>query len=505
MATAETTTEYQEPTYGNWRKPATAGIGKMSGVATAMVFILLLVLIIVMQFIGLIAAGVVFIIGLVLVAAFAVPDKNGLVFAERVGERVLYVFGKKSRRNVYRSGPLGLSNQGSYKLPGVAASSKLYEGRDSLERPFAMLEMSAVSVFSTAISVEPDGASMVDQEAVDQWVANWGGFLGSLGRETGLIGASATVETAPGSGVQVRKEIESTMSDDASDVAQQMLREAAETYPMGAADIRCWVTLTFSASPRAGMKKRTAEEMARELAMKLPAFCERLESTGAGVATPMTGQELSEIVRVGYDPAAAKLFEDAYYASEDVELDWDQIGPAAAESEWEGYRHDSGVTRCWTMTEAPRGHTFSNVFGRMVAPNRAVPRKRVTMLYRPIDSGRTANVVEKDQNTARVRATSSRNTTQRASLDLKAADATAAEEARGAGLLYFGLIISATVMNADDLPEAVATIEQDLSPAARISLRPAYNAHDSMLAATLPLGLVLGRHAMVPESMKVAL
>lgn len=505
MAAVDNLTEYKEPTYGNWRVPRAAGIGRLSGFATALIFIFLLIVVFLMQFANLLVALVAAVIFALIVGALSYTDRDGISIGGKAAERLIFMFSKLTKRNTYRSGVFSIENKGKNKLPGVASSSVCYTMLDSENREFAMLHFPAVSTYSVVFAVEPDGAALVDQPEVDQWVANWGGFLGLLGRETGLVGAAATIETAPGSGVQVRKEIESSISPEASSIAQTVLQEAALTYPSGSSQIRCWVTLTFNAAPRPGMKRRKPEDMGRELSTKIPAFASRLETTGAGVATPMNEQELAEIIRTAYDPASSRLFEDAFYNGEHVELDWEQIGPTAHTVDWNTYHHDSGVSVCWTMTEAPRGHTYSNVLARLVAPHRDIARKRVTVLYRPIDSARTVSVAEKDQNQARVRATNSGEKSARATIDLEAAKATAREEARGAGLLYFGMVVSATVENSEELPEAIATIEQELSPSSRISLRRAYGAHDGAFAATLPLGVIPGNHTIVPRSVNEVL
>lgn len=505
MAAVDNASDYKEPTYGNWRVPRSAGIGRLSGVATALIFVFLLIVIFLMQFANIYIALIATVFFALIIGALAYTDKDGVSIGGKIAERLVFMFSKFTKRNTYRSGIFSIENRGKAKLPGVASSSVCYTMHDSENREFAMLHMPAVSTYSIAFAVEPDGAALVDQPEVDQWVANWGGFLGSLGRETGLIGAAATIETAPGSGVQVRKEIENSISPNASSIAQQVLQEAALTYPSGSSQIRCWVTLTFSASPRPGMKRRKPEEMGRELSTKISAFASRLETTGAGVATPMNEQEIAEIVRTAYDPASSRFFEDAFYQGEHVQLDWEQIGPTAHQVDWNTYRHDSGQSVCWTMTEAPRGHTYSNVLARLVAPHRDIARKRVTMLYRPIDSARTVAVAEKDQNQAKVRASNSGDKSARAVSDYEAAKATAREEARGAGLLYFGMVVSATVENSEDLVEATATIEQELSPSSRISLRRAYGSHDGAFAATLPLGVIPGNHTIVPKSLNEVL
>ena len=40
------------------------------------------------------------------------------------------------------------------------------------------------------------------------------------------------------------------------------------------------------------------------------------------------------------------------------------------------------------MTQAPRGLVQSGVLARLLAPHRDIARKRVTLLYRPIDASR---------------------------------------------------------------------------------------------------------------------
>ena len=73
--------------------------------------------------------------------------------------------------------------------------------------------------------------------------------------------------------------------------------------PVGSAAIRVWVALTFTASTRG--RRRGTGEFARDLSARLPGLTQRLAGTGAGGARPVDCQELCEIVRGAYDPAAA--------------------------------------------------------------------------------------------------------------------------------------------------------------------------------------------------------
>ena len=351
MAAIENT--YREPTYGNWRRPRKAGIGTLGGLATAGLFVGLIITVICL-FVGGWFAGLValFILGVAL-AVVSVTDKHNKSVGERIFARLAFRSARRKKANIYRSGPLGLTPWGEFQLPGISAGSKLYEFTDSYGRPFALIHLPSTAHYTVVFGTQPDGASLVDPEQIDAWVANWGGWLASLSNEPAVVAASVTVETAPDSGARLRREVESNIHDDAPAIAKAMLREALNTYPQGSATIRAWVALTFSAAARAGGKRRTAEEIARDLASRLPSLTERLESTGAGACAPLNAQELCEVVRVAYDPAAARLIDEAHYQGTPVDLDWGDVGPSAHQSNWDGYRHDSGHSVSWTMTGAP--------------------------------------------------------------------------------------------------------------------------------------------------------
>ena len=139
------------------------------------------------------------------------------------------------------------------------------------------------------------------------------------------------------------------------------------------------------------------------------------------------------------------------------------------------------------MSQAPRGEVRENVLARLVAPHGDIARKRVTLLYRVIDPGEAARIVERDLHNADFRVNSSARPTARAVVEQQAARATAQEEARGAALVNFGMLLTATVFEREQLPAAVAAVE-NLAPTARVSLRPVWGSQDSAFAAALPVG-----------------
>jgi hypothetical protein len=494
----------QVKTYGNWRRPTSAGLGALGTIGTALLFGGLVVTILTMVVFGLLVALV---MGAILAAGLSVlivRDRHGRSLLQRVAVWVGWRRTRSAGAHLYRSGPLGRIPWGTFQLPGIVARSTLTEGRDSYDRPFALLHVPATRHFSVVFGAEPDGASLVDQSQIDQWVAMWGDWLASLADEPGLVAASVTIETAPDSGARLQREVLSRTDPEAPELARAMLQEVVATYPAGSAAIKAYVALTFSAMNRQGGRRRDATEMARDLASRLAGLTDGLNRTGAGAARPLSAQQLCEVVRVAYEPRAALLLEEAYDAGAVPELEWSEVGPAAAQTNWASYRHDGATSVTWSMTQAPRSAVQSSVLHRLLLPHPDVARKRVTLLYKPLSVAAAARTVEADKRNADFRVASADRPSARALRDKQAADKTAEDEAGGHGLVSFGLLVTATCAPDQDLREVEAAMDQ-LAGAARISLRPVYGSQDSAFAASLPLGLVLASHLKVPAAVRASL
>lgn len=500
---AATDTAPRARTYGNWRRPASAGIAGMGTLGTGLMMGGLVMMIIAMMAGGMKAAIVVAVLVGVMLLMLMTKDKHGKSALQRMSTRIGWQRAVMTKQNIYRSGPLGRTAWGKFQLPGLAAASQLSEYQDSYGRPFALLYYPSTRHFTIVINAEPDGASLVDEDQVDVWVAHWGQWLASLGHEPGIIAASVTVESAPDTGTRLRREVSHNMADDSPAIARAMLTEVVQSYPEGSALVSARVALTFKGVDRNG-KKRKDDDVGRELASRLPALTQSLNSTGAGAARPVTAQELCETVRIAYDPASAVLIDEARSQGMSPELSWTDVGPAGAQAFWDKYRHDTAWSMSWMMTQAPRGEVFSSVLSQLVGPHPDVDRKRVTLLYRPLDAATAARMVEADKRNASFRATSSARPSARSMAEARAADRTAQEEARGAGLVNFGMVVTGTVMSAEQLPDMVAAID-NLGATARVLLRPAYGSQDSAFAAALPLGLVLPTHLSVPAGLRESL
>lgn len=499
-------------TYGNFRKPQSAGLGNLGLFGTVVMVGGLIVVVLVMMAAGPVAAIIVLICGGVFLGTLSVRGRHGRTLLQSGAERAAWTRTRTRGEHLYRSGPVGRIPSPKCQLPGIAASSSVTEHEDVYARPFALVNWPATRHYTVVLASEPDGASLVDPDQVDQWVAHYGQFLDQLCDEPGLVAASVTIETAPDSGARLRREIIRQTDPGAHPVARRMLQEVADTYPAGSASVRAMTALTFTAAGRGANRTsgvvpgapRQTEQVARDLAYRVHALGNLLERAGAGATHPMGVQALGEMVRTAYDPAAAAAFEQARADGTPQALEWGDVGPVAHEARWDSYRHDSGWSVTWSVTQAPRGEVTSGVLAALLRPHRDIARKRVTLLYRPMDRGRAATVVERDKRNVNFRVNSSARPSSRVEAEKDAAEATAKEEAKGAGLVDFGMLATATVTDPGLLDYARHALEQ-LSPTARVQVRPVYGSQDSAFAACLPIGLVIPAHLRTPSPIREAM
>jgi len=375
------------------------------------------------------------------------------------------------------------------------------------------------------IRCDPEGSQLVDVETVDEWVACWGGWLAKLGHEANLEACSVTVETAPDPGSRLAAEVDAMLTVDAPALSRAMLTETAAHYPHGSAAVTAYLTLTFSArrvshteaegvmGTGGGQTKRTPsvrgpEEMAAQIGRRLPLLLHQLRSVGAGTGAAMTAAEVVETVRVAYDPATATLLDQARaqqarqvapHEAPAPLVGWENAGPIAQVEAWDHLRHDSGASITWQMVDVPHGAVQSRILEQLLAADDHLARKRVTLIYRPHDPASAARVADADVRTAVGRASLRKGEVKAGeSLALASARQSASEQAAGAGLTRFSMLVTATVDDPAKLPQAAEVIDQ-LGPACQLRLRRCYFGQAAAFTAALGVGVVLPKHVSVPE------
>jgi len=489
------------PTYGNWRRPRKAGLGPLGLLGTIGLFGGL-VLVLLASMVSMRAAVVLGIPIGALLAPLAIRTQDGRHVYSMAAVRVGWLRRKSKRQHLYVSGPLSARPGGRFRPPGLLSRVSMLEGHDPYDRPFGVLYHRSRHQFTIVLGCEPDGGSLVDPDQVETWVALWGDWLSRLAHEPGLRGASVVVETAPDPGTRLATEVLGRIDPNAPPVARAVMEEVVETYPEASSEMNTYITLTYSAP---GGQRRDPQLMLTDLALRLPGLVSGLVAAGGGRAEPLSAERIAEVVRVAYDPAVAAEVLDVRARNGSSGVEWADAGPVAAVETVNYYQHDSGVSRSWLLTLAPRGTVHSNILRDLLDPVPGIRRKRVALLYRPIDPATSARIVEADRRAAQFMANSTRGLVRaRAISEVQAAEQAAAEEASGAGLIEFSMVVTLTVDSPEEIRDADVTM-RNLLGATRIAMRPADRLQAAAFTCALPVGILPWEQTIVPRDLQEAL
>ncbi|MFI7080928.1 SCO6880 family protein [Micromonospora sp. NPDC049903] len=487
MSTGVQNRPTEQRTYGNWRLGRGAGLFGLGPAGTIAAF-LVMVLAAAMLPVSPLAALLTAVLGVLLLAPLAIRV-NGRTGFQVITARVAWWLTRARRHHIYVSG-VASRVAAAHQLPGVLARSEVYEVETGRSGVVAVVVVPQSRHYTVTLRCAPEGLDLVDQAVVDARVAHLATWLSALSREPHLVQAQVTVETTPDPGTRLAAEVAATSRPDAPALALQVLTDVVESSPAGSATVDTRVSLTYTAPPGRSMSH---EDVCREVASRLPHLHAGLTgATGAGI-TPLSARSLASVVRAAYDPAVAvDLARDPQLTP-----DWPQAGPVATRESWDAYRHDSAASRTWCMVEAPRGVVYSRLFARLTDPDPQLLRKRVTMVYRPYSPGDAARLVEADKRDARFLASKKHRPSARDMTDVVAAEQAAEEEAAGAGVVRFTVLVTATVADETQLDEAAGIIRARAGEA-RLVIRPMYGCQAAGFAAGLPAGVVLPTHATIP-------
>jgi hypothetical protein len=341
--------------------------------------------------------------------------------------------------------------------------------------------------------VTPASWWLADRADADTWVASWGAWLASLGHIPAVAWVSVTVDTAPESGTTLADTVAASISPDAPEVARQIMTAVAAASPSVAADTAVRVSITYD--PRADpARPRDLTAAAAAATRSLHGLMTALGTCGVSIEGLATAADLAGTVRAAYDPASrgevARLRAAERAGRATQTLTWLDAGPVGARELADAYLHDSGISCTWAWHEAPRQNVTSTVLARLTGPG-PWP-KRVTLQYRPFSAAEATRAIEAEVNAAGFRTQYKRRTgrdaTARDDYDASRAGQAAMEEAAGAGVGLVGLYATVTVGDADQLPQAVASVEA-AAESCRIRLRRMFHSQAAGFAVGLPCGI----------------
>jgi len=484
-------------TYGNWRLPAVPGLWRLGLAPTVCLGVVGFTALIVFNLTGLAPTLVFLVVALPPFALLVKPRAGGNTRLEDYAARAAGARARWRGEALYRSGPLGLVPCGTHRLPGLLAASELSQAQDAHGRLFAVLAHPHVRHLTVVLESEPDGATLADQAQVDQWVAHFGDWKARLSREPGLIAAQISIESSPDPGTRLAHMLDGRRSGSAPQYADEVVGDLRAENSSGAAQLQARIALIYRTYAPGGRRLPIAEK-AQEIGLRLPNLTAGLACTGAGVAVPVDAQRLCEVVHAAYHPHAANKLEATAGVGRPT-LSWVDIGPVSAEAASTCYRHEGAVSVTWEMSEPPRSGVYETVLAELLAPHPAIPRKRVTLLYRVLSPAESARMVDDDLKQAAFGVTSKKRATYRDHQELDAAKATAAAEALGSPVIDFGMLVTATALDEAALSDVVTAVEY-AAPSARVELRVVIDSQDSAFAAALPCGVWLPEYKRIPES-----
>jgi hypothetical protein len=513
-----TTPESATPirTYGGWRRPASPGLGTLTLLPTAGVFLAATGSIVAMlaggPAAGLLTVGICAV--LVLPLTLRIADRPAW---RELALRWAWWRTRRTGATLYRSGLLaplredggaGEASDGGHRLPGLLARSRVWLARDSYSRPFALVEHPFANQWTVVLAVNPNAGALISGEERDVRVAQWDRWLAGLSREPGIDQVAVVLDQMPDPGRVLQVAVEAGLAPCAPPFALEVMRDAARHLPTGGTEITAHVAITFSGRELRASRSsdqtgdQAAERAAVEIGTRLPGLSRALVATGSGEGRPLTPQALAARVRGWYDPAVQIPLAEAEARAEDPGISWDDAGPVAAQEAWSHYRHDSGLSRTFEMVAPPRGAVVDSVLLPLTAPMSGVRRKRVTLLYRPLDAAIAPATLDRQVRAAINRAGRRRNLVHaHDSAEVRAAVQAAQEEATGAGVTNLALLVTVTVAAEHELRQASETVTR-AGRQAQLRLRPVHGAQAAAFAIGLGVGLVPSNHSLVPPSLR---
>jgi len=479
-------------TYGGWRRSRSVGLLGLGPTAT---FVLLggFAALIVLTAISL---RLLLYVGppTVLAGAAGLIRVGGVPVAQLAMRRLRWWHGTRVGYTGYRAHVVQ-QHTGVLQLPGVLAATELLSTEDGQGGRYGLVRDRHTGYLTTTIRVAPVSTWLANPADADQWVANWGAWLASLGYLPALRWVTVTVDTAPDPGSTLTRQVAAAIDPAAPRPALDIMDQLVAAAPTAAADVDTRVSITVDPAAWPA-RPRSLAEAVTETGQALSGLEAALSSCGVSVLGRARAADIAGMVRIAFDPVVrgevGRLLAIPMGPELEARLDWPAAGPAGAEERWDCYQHDSGTSVTWGWREPPREHVTSTVLARLLGPG-GYP-KRVSLQYRPLPAAAAAAALDSEVRAAAFRSEYARRTrrdvTARDAHDQARARQAADEEARGAGVSLIGLYVTVTVTDPSQLPRAVTDTEA-AAEASKIRLQRLYRSQAAGFTTTLPCGICL--------------
>ncbi|MFD3706162.1 SCO6880 family protein [Nocardia sp. NPDC058658] len=481
--------------YGRWERPRSAGFFGLTWGVSLLGLGLIVAVMASFMLIQSIQISATLLAGAAVIFVPLAITRDGRTGWELLLLRTQFAMARARGELTYRSGRFSRM-PGLAKLPGLLADSRLTEYETAGGKRFAMLHIRRTDHYTVVLRVLARGKELVDQHQIDTWVEGYGQFLAAQSRGGEVVAITAVLENTVETRLKHTLEVARLVRDTAPAFAKQVMGEAAADSGGVGVRIDARIAITFRAIGK-GRIRRDQPEQAREIGQRLQSVLSQLAHAGLP-ATPMQAWEVLALVRSRYDLASQRDVETAGRAITESQS-WDSVGPIAHADRWDHYVHDAARSITWEMDGAPRGAVMETVLEELLRPRPDVPRKRVAIVYRLHSAADATSLVDSDFRDA-IAAEQTERGIASASARIRVANTSAAreEQARGAGLTRFGVLVTVTDHLDGDLPGIEASVK-GMAAASRLSVRRCYGYQAAAFAASLGIGLVLPEHTSISK------
>ncbi len=384
-------------------------------------------------------------------------------------------------------------------LPGALAPTRTFEVTTDSGRRYGVVYNDATKAATVTWSVHPHTPHLADQEQVDSWVASWHQFLASLGYIDQMSSVAVTVVTATEPGAVVSENLAVNRDPHAPTFARVLLDELSRRETDGTTVSATYVSVTFDTRYGPAARERDPAKRVEHIVGLVTAMNRDIRTSGLASASLLSVSQLAALTKGAFVPSLRKPLTAALSRGDTNALQWHISGPSRAESNRFYYRHDDAITTSWVLREAPRGHVTEEVLYNLMSPG-TFP-KRVTFLWNPTPADKAARILENERTLSEARRLvknqSKRDESAREQYDRQMTEMAAADEARGAGLGDFQILVSTTFEvspeitdeQIDHLLDQASVEVESRAKQSKMLLRPALGFHDLVMFGTLPAGV----------------
>ena len=228
--------------YGGWRRRRGIGMFGFGAAGTAAVLGALLVLIITATAD---AAALLYLAPPVLLAGgLGLARIGGEPLAVAALRRIRWQYGSARNWTRYRAAVVAEHSPG-FQMPGVLAPLTLLDAEDGYGGRYGIVLDRRTGLMTPTLRVIPASTWLANRQDADTWVANWGGWLASLGYLPMVRHVTVTIDTAPEPGTSLANSVAAALDPASPLAARQIMGQLVESAPAAAADVDTRVSISF--------------------------------------------------------------------------------------------------------------------------------------------------------------------------------------------------------------------------------------------------------------------